>query len=85
MALVTASEIAVTAGQMDVPTEENGLPIILVSDGRILSNSLSALGRDEKWLYRKLTTHGLTSPKQVFLLTTDQSGNTYCVPKEGLK
>lgn len=83
--LLKATELPITAGQMDVPTEENGLPIILVSDGRILSNSLSALGRDEKWLYRKLTTHGLTSPKQVFLLTADQSGSTYCVPKEDLK
>lgn len=83
--LLKASELPVTAGQMDAHTEEKGLPIILVSDGRILSNSLSALGRDEKWLYRKLTTHGLTSPKQVFMLTADQSGNTYCVPKEGLK
>ena len=42
----------------------------------------AAQGRSEKWLYRQLASHGLTSPRQVFLLTVDQLGNTYCVPKE---
>ena len=83
--LLRSSQQPVTAAQMNVKTEETGLPIILVSDGRVLSESLHTLGRDEKWLYRKLATHGLTSPKQAFLLTADQSGSTYCVPKEAKK
>jgi len=83
--LLRSSQTPVTAAQMHVKTEETGLPIIVVSDGRVLSESLNSLGKNEKWLYRKLTTHGLTSPKQAFLLTADQSGNTYCVPKETKK
>lgn len=80
--LLRSPQMPVTAAQMHIKTTKTELPVILVSDGRILSASLKTLGRDEKWLYRKLASHGLTSPRQAFLLTADQSGNTYCVPKE---
>lgn len=81
--LLRASQMPVTAAQMHIKTQKSELPVILVSDGRVLSNNLQVLGRNEKWLYRKLASHGLTSPRQVFLFTADQSGNTYCVPKGG--
>ena len=83
--LPRASQMPVTAKQMKIKTEETGLPVIVISDGRLLERNLSTQGRDEKWLYRQLAVHGLTSPKQVFLLTVDQLGNTYCIAKEGAK
>ena len=67
--LPRASQMPVTAKQMKIKTEETGLPVIVISDGRLLERNLSTQGRDEKWLYRQLAVHGLTSPKQVFLLT----------------
>lgn len=83
--LPKASQMPVTAAQMKIKTQATGLPVIIISDGRLLSQCLSAQGRDEKWLYRQLAAHGLTSPKQVFLLTVDRQGNTYCIPKEAAK
>lgn len=83
--LLRASQLPVTAAQMELDPPETGLPTIIISDGRLLSRNLDAQGRSEKWLYRQLASHGLTSPRQVFLLTVDQLGNTYCVPKEGQK
>lgn len=80
-----AAQKPVTAEQMDVPTEEPGLPIILVSDGRILGNNLKLRGYEENWLMKQLNEHGLKSPRQVFLLTVDELGRTYCVPKGGVK
>ncbi len=80
--LPRASQMPVTAAQMELDPQETGLPVIVISDGRLLHRNLTAQGRDEKWLYRQLAVHGKTSPKQVFLLTVDQLGNTYCVPKE---
>ena len=83
--LLRASQLPVTAAQMKIKPKETGLPVIVISDGRLLSRTLDEQGRSEKWLYRQLASHGLTSPKQVFLLTVDQLGNTYCVPKEETK
>lgn len=81
--LPRAGQMPVTAAQMKVKTQQTGLPVIVISDGRLLRHNLNGQGRDEKWLYHRLADHGLTSPRQVFLLTVDQLGNTYCIPKEG--
>lgn len=81
--LLRASQMPVTASQLKIDPPETCLPVIIISDGRLLEQNLSSQGRDEKWLYRQLASHGLTSPRQVFLMTTDQRGGTYCVPKEG--
>lgn len=83
--LPRASQLPVTAEQMKIKPKETGLPVIVISDGHLLSHNLIAQGHSEKWLYRQLAMHGLTSPKQVFLLTVDQLGNSYCVPKEEKK
>jgi uncharacterized membrane protein YcaP (DUF421 family) len=80
--LPRSSQLPVTAEQMEIETKERGLPIIVISDGHLMSKVLAKQGRSEKWLYRQLASHGLTSPKQVFLMTVDELGNTYCVPKE---
>ena len=58
------------------------LPAALINDGRVLRRQLTACGRDERWLQKTLQQEGLTSPRQVFLLTLDEQGKTVCVKKE---
>ncbi len=79
----TAAQTPVTAAQMGLEPEETGLPLILISDGRLLTNNLKLRGYGQSWLQKQLFAHGLSSPGQVFLFTVDQAGNTYCVPKGG--
>ncbi len=83
--LLKAAQMPATAGQMKIKAPETGLPAIVISDGRLLSDQLACRGKSEKWLYRQLASYGLTCPKQVFLFTVDDLGNTYCIPKEGKK
>lgn len=78
-----ASEKPPTAAQMGLSPEEGGLPVVLVSDGRLLEHNLKGRGYEQVWLEKQLASHGLTSPRQVFLLTVDETGTTYCVPKKG--
>lgn len=80
-----AAEKPVTAAQMGLSPDEIGLPVILISDGRLLDKNLKGRGYEQVWLEKQLASHGLSSPKQAFLLTVDQQGNTYCVPKGGAK
>lgn len=75
----------VTPAQMELETEEPGLPVILISDGRVLGNNLKLRGYEENWLLKQLSAHGLNSPQQVFLLTVDELGQTYCIPKGGAR
>lgn len=80
--LPMASEKPVTAAQMGVAVQETGLPIVLVSDGRLLEHNLKARGFESVWLEKQLASHGLSSPRQAFLLTVDDTGTTYCIPKK---
>lgn len=79
--LPCAGDKPVTAAQMGVPTDEPGLPVILISDGRVLSRNLKGRGYEMVWLKQQLERYGLSDPRHVFLLTVDECGNTYCVPK----
>jgi uncharacterized membrane protein YcaP (DUF421 family) len=80
-----ASEKPVTAAQMGLTPDEPGLPVILISDGRLLAHNLKGRGYETVWLQKQLAQHGLTAPEQAFLLTVDEGGKTYCVPKEAVR
>ena len=72
-----------TAEQLGLTVQDDvSIPIILINDGRILSNNLRHCGKDEIWLKNKIRREGFTSPRQIFLLTLDQQGNLSCIPKE---
>jgi uncharacterized membrane protein YcaP (DUF421 family) len=58
------------------------LPVLLINDGHIISDNLSASGYDGAWLDKQLKERRLTSPRQVFLMTVDEAGTITCVAKE---
>ena len=73
-----------TAQQLGLDVEEDvTLPVILVNDGRLLRRNLTAQGLDEAWLREALRKEGLSSSREVFLLTLDETGKVTCVRKEG--
>lgn len=66
---------------MNITETDNGLPIIVINDGRVLSNNLKTMGLDESWLKKELDRRNVESPKDVFLLSRDESGNIYFAQK----
>ena len=75
------SPLTPAAAGLNVP-DSVVLPILLINDGRLMEQNLRAAGRDEKWLAAALRQYGLSSVRQVFLLTVDEGGAVVCVPKE---
>ena len=73
----------VTPAQMNLTPDEQGLPLVIISDGKILQQNLTLRNLDRAWLQDQLAQHGHSKPEQVFLLTVDESGTVYYVPKEG--
>lgn len=59
------------------------LPVLVINDGHIMSENLSASGYDTLWLDKQLKERRLTSPRQVFFMTVDETGAVTCVAKEG--
>ncbi|SCH26286.1 Protein of uncharacterised function (DUF421) [uncultured Flavonifractor sp.] len=71
-----------TAQQLQVSAEESGLPLVVISDGRLLEHNLRALGRDRKWLDQRLEERGCYGLEAVFLLLVDQTGSIYLARKD---
>ena len=82
--LLYAQENPVTPKNLGTPVQDDVLlPILLINDGRIMSDNLRVSGRDMRWLEQQLRSRKLSSPRQVFLLTVDETGAVECVVKEG--
>ena len=72
-----------SAAQLKLPVEENAfLPLILISDGKIIRKNLEKTGKDAAWLCLLLKSKGFTSPDDVFLLTLAGNEQITCIRKE---
>lgn len=63
----------VSAGEMQVKPPYEGLPMVLVMDGRVQKHNLTSARLDEKWLQDALSAQGLAED-QVFLGSLDTQG-----------
>ena len=75
------SQKSPTAAQLNIKTEERALPHVIISDGRVLDENLTALGYDRLWLDQQLKEGGCSHPRSVFLLMADQNGPVCLIPK----
>lgn len=80
--LPTPQQSPVTAGQMGVDQPDPGYPVIVINNGRVMSDNLRLLGRDENWLLKQLRNNGLSSPQEVYMMTADSEDGVFLAPKE---
>lgn len=80
--LPCADQRPATARQLGLESRETGLPVVIVSDGRVLQDNLKRRGLDLAWLDKRLAEHGCPDFRDVFLLTVDEAGGVYFVPRE---
>lgn len=80
--LPKASQRAVTPDDLSLSVQERGLPVIVVSDGRILSHNLRVRKLTRTWLETELRKRGIEDIRQVFLMTVDEAGGVYLARKE---
>lgn len=77
-----AAQLPVTAEQMGQKTDEQGLPIVIINDGRVLDHNLKTRGLSGAWLERCLEAHRVNSSREVYLLTVDEQNRVYFVAKD---
>jgi len=66
--LPRAAQKPPTNAQLGRESSDQPMPTVLISDGRVMEENLSRLGRDRKWLEGLLKGR---SPERVFLLLSD--------------
>ena len=74
----------VTVGDMKLKVPKEGLAIPVISDGRLIKESLTALEISKNDIIKQLKKDGLTTEK-VFLMTADRNHNYSIVKKEEKK
>lgn len=77
-----AGDQPATAKAMGLHVKEPGLPVTVVSDGRVVERNLARLNLGRGWLDKELKARGAASPAEVFLLTVDELGRVYYIPRE---
>jgi len=77
--ILKADYAPLTASDLGIKLPEKGYPHIVINQGKIISNNLRLLGRDEKWLNKQL---GSRSPQDIFLFTVAEDGTVFCQEKE---
>jgi uncharacterized membrane protein YcaP (DUF421 family) len=78
----TADQRPATAGQLGLAVQDQGYPMMVINDGRVLTDNLKLLGRDTAWLDQQLQSRDIQTPKQVYMMTVDQAGGIFLAPKE---
>jgi len=76
------AENPVTAAQLGIDAGDGGYPLIIVSDGRTLTDNLRLLNKDEAWLKKELNSRHISSAKDVFLMTADHNGKLFISEKK---
>lgn len=71
-----------SAQQLKMKVQEPSLPLVVVSDGRLLEHNLSILGYDRAWLEQELALRGCAGIRDVFLLLADEKNTVYLARKE---
>ena len=76
------SEMPATASLLKLPVPDEGYPIILISDGRIMEENLKRSGKNQTWLDSQLKKRKMKSAEEVFLMMVNGAGQIYFAAKE---
>ena len=71
-----------TGEQLGLQVPEPGIPLVVISQGRTITDNLRRLGKNEVWLRKTLAKNGCSSPSQVYLMTLDTAGVIFLEEKK---
>ena len=72
---------ALTAEDINIQTKYEGIPLTLVSDGKVNYINLHKAGVDRNWLVQELSKAGIDGPEKAFFVSLDTQGKLYFQPK----
>ena len=75
------SELPASARDAKIKASKQYLPVTVISDGRLLHENLQVAKKDGAWLRRTLQERSATL-EGTYLLTVDDRGQIYYIPKE---
>ncbi len=74
----------VTAQMLKLQSQKTTIPLVVVSDGKIVNDNLKEIGLTKKWLLNELQ-KGNIDKNDIFIMTADANKNTFITLKENIK
>jgi uncharacterized membrane protein YcaP (DUF421 family) len=71
----------VVPADLNLSTPYEGIPVLLIVDGKLQRKNMKKFNLSENWLLTELKTNNLHSWNEVFLASLDASGHIYLQPK----
>ncbi|MGM0370675.1 MAG: DUF421 domain-containing protein, partial [Bacillota bacterium] len=68
---------SVTPEDLGIDTNYEGLPLLLIEDGKINDNALNNIDLDKKWIMEELRKRGIDDPTEVLILALETDGSLY--------
>lgn len=78
--LLKADKIPLSLSSLGEPAQENGVPAVVISDGKYIYSNFYLCKTDKNKIDKILLQNKL-SAENVMLMTLDKSGNRYIIPK----
>ena len=73
----------VNAGMLSLSPPESGIPLVIISDGQIITENLQKLNQTIAWVEKQVRKKHILSIQDVFIMTVDDVGNQFIQGKEG--
>lgn len=70
----------VTAEMLNLDSEEDIPPVVIISDGELLESAVRACNIEKEWVFKTIAKHNY-AVKDVFLMTCDNTKDYYIVEK----
>lgn len=72
----------VTVKDLNLPVNEEELSYIIIDNGKMNLKSLTKLGLNENWVYKKMKNNEIDDIKQIYCMGADRGGHTFIIRKE---
>jgi len=80
-ALIKSQARPVTPEDLQIPTQYEGMPTVIIEDGNILEDNLRENNLSKEWLYSKLQEMGIQNENEILTATLDTRGRLYSCKK----
>ena len=74
----------VTPKMLKLKDQQTIIPMVIISDGKVVEDNLKEIGLTQKWLFDKLKKENL-SADNIFIMTADNNEKTFIALKENSK
>ncbi|MBQ8004059.1 MAG: DUF421 domain-containing protein [Oscillospiraceae bacterium] len=78
-------DMPATRQDLKLNDDNTYLPRVIISDGVVIESELKNAGIGKSKIEKELKKHGITSPRDVFLMQADERGELLIIPKENTK